>query len=90
MAELWKVSHSRTVETWRTLDTSAVMPSWWTLWLFANLMLGISAENEMSGSPSQTAPVVTALVNVAVALLAAYVVFSIQRGLTDKARGASE
>jgi hypothetical protein len=90
MAELWRVSHARNLDTWQAADTSAVMPCWWTLWLFALVMDRITSANESSGSPSQTAPIVAALVNVAGALLAAYVVFSIQRGLTDKAHGASE
>lgn len=85
MAELWRVSHARTLERWTAVDTSAVMPCWWALWLGMHLMGWITDVNESSGSPSRSAPVVAALVNAAAALLAAFVVFSIQRGLSAKA-----
>lgn len=90
MADLWRVNHASKLEAWTAEDTSAVMPWWWAFWLGMVVMARITEANDSSGSPSQSAPVVAGLVNVAAALPAAIVVLSIQRGLTDKAQGASE
>jgi hypothetical protein len=86
MAELWKVSHARPGERWRTTDTSILMPIWWTLWLGTFVMDRIVDANEEPCSPSDLAPLAAAVVLTAAAVLAACIVVSIHRGLMRKAR----
>jgi hypothetical protein len=86
MADLWKVSHAAKIERWKKGDTSAVMPWWWALWLGTLVMERVADANENASSPSSTAPIVGLLVRMSAAVLAAWVVFAIQRGLTEKAR----
>jgi hypothetical protein len=84
-AELWKVSHAPAIEDWQSMDTSAIMPCWWALWLGSIATDRMSAASESSGLPNSSAAVVASLVNVAGALVAAWIIFAVQRGLAEKA-----
>jgi hypothetical protein len=84
-AELWKVSHAAVIEEWQSLDTSAIMPFWWVIWLVSIATERMSASSESSGLPNSSVGVAAALTSAAGALVAAWIVFSIQRGLADKA-----
>jgi hypothetical protein len=81
MANLWKVSHATTVERRNATSSSAVLRWWWGLWLGTVVM-----ERVADAKDSDTASIAASLLRIGAAVLAAWAVYSIQRGLAERAR----